>query len=354
MPWENNTFPAVSTGCDDSSVQCIHSGPYCICETSVQESVGFQSANAFSSNVDSAIESRLFVGAQDPRDLKSTYVSRGNCDGRLASVEVYTSPSTNCDNFDKDTIFVLVDAFDRVSCRKNILSTVSIGDMYRFRNPVSFSNFVKPTLSDAYAEMDAAIEHYMLHPSHPPFLATRMLQRFGFSNPSPRLISVVAEAYRSGTYGSFGSFEYGDLQAMIAAILLDPESTSASISSDPTHGQLREPLLKALAFFRAMNYDHKSPTLWPILTNLQYQIGEGVYEPPDVFSFFPPDFVPGKLSAAALFSPESQVLNAGTITGLLDGLYTTAKYGTFQSTCQNSVPVQSSRLWLQLYSINDT
>jgi len=333
VSWENNTFPSVSSGCNNSNVQCNRSGPYCICETSVLESVGFQSANAFSSNVDATIRSRLFVGASDPRDLASTYVSRGNCNGRLARVEVYTTPSTNCESFDKDTIFALEDSFERVSYRKNMLSTVSVGDVYLFRNPVSFSSFVKPTLRDAYAEMDATIDHYLLHPSHPPFLATRMLQRFGFSNPSPRLISVVAEAYQRGAYGSFGSGEYGDLKSMVAAILLDPESTSVSINSDPTHGQLREPLLKALAFLRAMNYDHKSPRLWPVLTNLQNQIGEGIYEPPDVFSFFPPDFVPGKLAAASLFSPESQVLNAGTITGLLDGLYTTTKYGMIPQQC---------------------
>ncbi|CAJ1939448.1 unnamed protein product [Cylindrotheca closterium] len=115
--------------------------------------------------------------------------------------------------------------------------------------------------------------------------------------------------------------------------MLDPESTSASLNSDPTHGQLQEPLLKALSFLRAMNYDHKSPTLWLILTNLENQIGEGVYEPPDVFSFFPADFVPGKLSGSTLFSPESRELNAGTITGFLDGLFTTAKYGMIPQLC---------------------
>lgn len=328
MSWDNNLFPTASNGCADSSAGCTNSGPYCICETSVQELPGFQSANVFSSNIDEMIRSRLFVGAPDPQILSSTHVSQGNCNGRLGRVQVYTTTFTSCENFDKDTIFALVDSFDRVSFWKNIVSTVSIGGVYSFRNPVSFSNFVKPTLRDAHDEMDATIDQYLHHPSHPPFLATRMLQRLGISNPSPRIVSVVAEAYQRGSFGSFGSGRYGDLKAMIAAILLDPESTSVSIDSDPTHGQLREPLLKVLAFLRAMGYDHNSPRLWPILTNLQAQIGEGIYEAPDVFSFFPPDFVPpGKMSLATLTSPEAQVLNAGTVTGLLDGMYTTTKYG---------------------------
>ncbi|CAJ1939450.1 unnamed protein product [Cylindrotheca closterium] len=153
VPWENNAFPSASMGCNDSNEQCILSGSHCICKTSVQESVGFQSANAFSSDVDVAIRSSYLL---------------------VSKIRKTLSPLT-CDNFDEDNIFALVDSSKQILYRKNMVSAVSVGDVYLFQNPVSFSNFVKPTLWDAYAEMDAAIEHYLHHPSHPPFLATMML-----------------------------------------------------------------------------------------------------------------------------------------------------------------------------------
>lgn len=69
-----------------------------------------------------------------------------------------------------------------------------------------------------YYEVDGLIEHLVQHPSHPPFLATRMLQRFGISNPSPGLIKRVVGAYRSGVYAAgatqFGQGSYGDMGAM--------------------------------------------------------------------------------------------------------------------------------------------
>ena len=53
----------------------------------------------------------------------------------------------------------------------------------------------------------------MKHPNTAPFLASRMIQRFGTSNPSPAYIRAVAEAFRDGTYSSngvvFGQGEIG-------------------------------------------------------------------------------------------------------------------------------------------------
>ena len=82
------------------------------------------------------------------------------------------------------------------------------------------------------------------------FLAIRMIQRFGNSNPSPGLIERVATAYKTGSFGQFGSNKYGDLGAMVAAILLDEESRSVVLDADQISGHLREPLIKVLSFFR--------------------------------------------------------------------------------------------------------
>ena len=77
-----------------------------------------------------------------------------------------------------------------------------------------------------------------------------MIQCFGISNPSPGLIERVATAYKTGSFGRFGSNEYGDLGAMIAAILFNKESRSVVLDADQTSGHIREPLIKVISFFR--------------------------------------------------------------------------------------------------------
>jgi uncharacterized protein (DUF1800 family) len=110
---------------------------------------------------------------------------------------------------------------------------------------------------------------------------------------------------------------------------LDPEARSVSLDSDPSHGSLREPVLKVISFLRALGFENESPLIWPLLARLQDEIGECVYEAPTVFSFFLPQFIPsGSLGTAALVSPEAQVLSGPKITGILNGLFTTVKYGT--------------------------
>eukprot|EP00538_Stauroneis_constricta_P006056 CAMPEP_0119562960 /NCGR_PEP_ID=MMETSP1352-20130426/22092_1 /TAXON_ID=265584 /ORGANISM="Stauroneis constricta, Strain CCMP1120" /LENGTH=2119 /DNA_ID=CAMNT_0007611481 /DNA_START=203 /DNA_END=6559 /DNA_ORIENTATION=- len=338
VQWKNADFPSPTNGCSGSSGQCRKYGSSCICDTSVKEEPFFTSADdegAFAQN----IMNSLHVGAPDPTSFpRGTYRNRGSCNKRLDGVVAYTirASSAGCSNFDENTVFRVYDPISRkMQYLKNVKSTVEIGNGdFSFRNPVHFMSFVDPTTRDAYKELDATIDHYFHHPSHAPFLATRMLQRFGFSNPSPRFVTAVATAYKNGNYQGIGSRQYGDMKAMIAAILLDGEAGSLALDSDPTHGQLREPLLKVLAFLRAMSYHHDSPLMWPMLTGLGGRIGEGVYEAPSVFSFFLSDYTPpGGVSDASLYSPEAQVLSSGTITGILDGMFSATKYGVTASPC---------------------
>ena len=99
---------------------------------------------------------------------------------------------------------------------KNLLSVVNVqGVDVAFRNPVHFISLVESDLRDMYYETDAVIDHLFYHPTHPPFLASRMIQRFGISNPSPGFVERVATAYKTGSYmDQFGSGNYGDLGAL--------------------------------------------------------------------------------------------------------------------------------------------
>ena len=124
--------------------------------------------------------------------------------------------------------------------------------------------------------------------SHPPFLSVRLLQRFGLSNPSPGLVERVATAYSEGSYDGIGSGKYGDLGALVAAVLLDDESREVVLDHDPSHGHIREPLVKLLSFFRSMGIAFDMPLRIPSLFSLEGDIGQGSFESPSVFSFFLP------------------------------------------------------------------
>ena len=122
-------------------------------------------------------------------------------------------------------------------------SKVSFGSgRLSFRNPVHFMELDSFNERDAQYEIDAALEHYFYHHNTAPFLAIRIAQRFGMANPSPRLVDIAATAFRTGIYvaeGSqkdtvFGSGEYGSMEALVAAIVLDRESQNFLLDKDPS------------------------------------------------------------------------------------------------------------------------
>ena len=112
-----------------------------------------------------------------------------------------------------------------------------------------------PTAADAEVETEALLDHLFHHPNTAPFIAHRLAQRFTTSNPSPRYVGVVADAFRTGTYGGHAySGEYGDLGATIAAVLSDREARATTLDADPAYGTLREPLLLVHHVLRSLNF----------------------------------------------------------------------------------------------------
>ena len=142
------------------------------------------------------------------------------------------------------------------------------------------------------------------HPNTAPFLATRFAQRFGISNPTPRYIETAANAFRKGRYIDpssglrFGLGDYGNLGAMVAALLLDREARSVVLDADPTHGSLLEPFLRFVRVMKSLEFRAKSEKKYADLVNNLFDlIGEEPHHLPDVFSFFLPEFRPkGKRS----------------------------------------------------------
>ena len=122
---------------------------------------------------------------------------------------------------------------------------MKVGTEFEFRNPVHFVQFTDLNVRDAEYETEAVLDHLFFHDNTAPFVAHRLIQRFTSSNPSPRYVTVVADAFRTGTYGGTTySGKYGDLGATIEAILRNREARNPMAVRDPHHGKLREPILK--------------------------------------------------------------------------------------------------------------
>ena len=222
-----------------------------------------------------------------------------------------------------------------------------------FRNPPKFMSEIpdnewpyglgEGTLRDAQYETNAVLDHYFYQDNVAPFLCTRIMQRFQFSNPSPRFVGQCVKAFRTGLYQSgsqtFGSGDYGSLEAMVASIVLDKEATDNSVASDPSFGSVKAPMLKVLHLMRSMEFAISLPTtltgnplqttyntrLWKIAE----KIGDGPYEFPTVFSHFLPEYVPdsGPALPAQLTSPEAMVQTMPNIINVLNGMYSMVKYG---------------------------
>lgn len=168
----------------------------------------------------------------------------------------------------------------------------------------------------------------------------------------------MGNAFRKGVYEgkqiSFGAGKYGDLAAMTAAILLDRETRSVTLDSDPAHGSILEPFLKFVRMLRSLEFEADLDDPYIRLgVDLQDKIGQQAHKLPSVFSFFLPEHIPsgkivrctfpihciiahckihtfivtGPVGEASLVCPECLVLTGPKSISLGNGLQSLLKYG---------------------------
>ena len=300
---------------------------YCMCNVVVTNEQAY-----FAAPTREEVLSSLTIGSFHPDVLDGPFTMTTE-----GSVNVHADEPTH-GRYSNQTVFEVVDDFGVIQLRRNVRSVVRIGGTnITFRNPVHFMSFVEPTVRDAQYETDAALDHYLYHKNTAPFLAIRLAQRFGISNPSPGYIRVIADAFRKGIYshadgrteGYFGQGLHGDLEATVAAILLDREARSVVLDADPVHGAMKEPILKITALMRNLEFTSTPEFPFPRFSkDLQQTLGQMIYQAPSIFSFFHPEFQPtGVAISAGLVSPEAEVHSAPQIIGTMNGLLTMIKYG---------------------------
>lgn len=229
VPWTDQAHPDSESKCPLEGTTCKLNeetatdgtvlAKYCICDTDIQDIQVFGSVNGntwttasgrFVSSIDDLMNV-LFVGAVDPSTFDTgTYTNVGDCG--MTGVTVYTTSGGSCSTLSPESVISL-EWKSKQYFLKNVESMVHVvdatGNNYSFRNPVQFHSLANPSARDSVHETDAVLDTMFYHPSHPPFLAIRMIQRFGFSNPTPDFIRRVATAYSTGSFGQYGSGKYG-------------------------------------------------------------------------------------------------------------------------------------------------
>jgi uncharacterized protein (DUF1800 family) len=148
-------------------------------------------------------------------------------------------------------------------------------------------------------DVSNALDNIFNQPNVGPFVGKLLIQHLVKSNPSPAYVQRVAAAFANNGIGV-----RGDMQAVITAILLDPEARANDNggSDQPTDGHLQEPALFIAGMFRAFGGTMSNQNYFGYDL---FNLSQDIYNAPSVFNYYSPTFVP---PGSTLLGPEFQIL----------------------------------------------
>jgi uncharacterized protein (DUF1800 family) len=164
-----------------------------------------------------------------------------------------------------------------------------------------FSGIAVPAGQTAEQDLNSLLDALMAQPTMAPFVSKQLIEHLVTSNPSPQYISRVSNVFKDD-----GTGFTGNLQAVIAAILTDPEARAESTAvATANFGHMREPALFVSNLLRGLN-----ATLGPASTVYadSSELGEDVFDAPSVFSYFSPQY----RIEGGLLGPEFQIYSTQT------------------------------------------
>ena len=148
-------------------------------------------------------------------------------------------------------------------------------------------------------DLASALDNIFNHPNVGPFISRRLIQHLVTSNPSPAYVARVAASFANNGRGV-----RGDLGAVVRAILTDSEARGA-LPATNLFGHLREPALFITSALRSLGGQSDGV----LLRSASSSMGQPVFSPETVFSFYPPSYqIPGTQT----FAPEFGIDNAAT------------------------------------------
>jgi uncharacterized protein (DUF1800 family) len=161
---------------------------------------------------------------------------------------------------------------------------------------------VLPAGQTAEQDLADALANVFAHPNVGPFVCRQLIQHLVASNPSPAYVGRV-----SAIFANNGSGVRGDMQAVIRAILEDPDARAGDTNPSFDGGHLREDMLYMTDVLRGLGFTATSADgNYSGLNNYTSALGETPYTSTSVFNFFPPDyFIPGTTTNAPEFGQEN-------------------------------------------------
>ena len=188
------------------------------------------------------------------------------------------------------------------------------------------SPIVLPAGGSAQADLEDALDVIFNHPNVGPFISRQLIQRLVTSNPSGGYVARVATVFNDN-----GSGVRGDLEAVVRAILLDPEARAGDRRLSDSDGKLREPLLRVTHMLRALNAVMPTGRIYP--WGPEQALGQAALRSPSVFNFFAPHYsLPGEISQRGMTSPEFQITTDTTIVATTNRFFADIMW-TYSGSC---------------------
>jgi len=206
-----------------------------------------------------------------------------------------------------------------------------------------------PAGGSAEQDLASALGIIFNHQNVGPFVAKQMIEHLVTSNPSPAYVQRVATAFNTGTFNSYGSGKRGDMQAMVAAILLDPEARRGDNPATVvvTDGKLREPVVLIASIARAFH----AKTDAGGLANWSSNMSQSLFNPATVFNFFPPV---NPIAGTSLNGPEFAIFDTNTSLARMNFINATVYQGIGQNTTLDFTPVITAGTSDQMVAWLDT
>jgi uncharacterized protein (DUF1800 family) len=141
-----------------------------------------------------------------------------------------------------------------------------------------------------------ALDNIFNHPNVGPFISHQLIQHLVTSNPTPAYVARI-----SAVFANNGQGVRGDLAAVVRAILTDTEARGATPGT-AVFGRLRDPALFITSTLRSLGGQSDGV----LLRNASSAMGQPLFSPDTVFSFYPPTYlVPGTQTVAPQFGIEN-------------------------------------------------
>ena len=206
--------------------------------------------------------------------------------------------------------------------RRNIdIQPMVMHNAFHDRTPKTFLGTTIPGGIRGNASINRALDHLFAHRNVAPFISRQLIQRMTTSNPTNGYVRRVVRAFNTGNYtlpdgDEIGSGERGDMEAVFAAIIFDPQARRADRVDNEQFGKVREPLIRFLHWARASNINRVR-----VLSDSNFDrdgttttLGQNPYRAESVFNFFRPGFVAAGTTTAdqGLLAPELQIVTSAT------------------------------------------